>query len=83
MTTDQHELAQAAQAVAGGEIDWAALIAAGAREYGTIMRFADRLYTFDFVSIFQKYADAVGTEPGGLTDFQRRQALLNAVLEQA
>ena len=83
MTRDQYELAQAAQAVADGPIDWAALIAAGVREYGMLMRFADRLYTFDHASIYQKYAEAIEAEPNGLTDFQRQQAVLSAVLEQA
>jgi len=83
MSRDQYELAQAARAVADGPIDWAALVAAGVREYGMLMRFADRLYTFDFASIYQRYAEAVGTEPAGLMDFQKRQAIVNAVLEQA
>ncbi len=83
MSRDKYELAQAAQAASDGPIDWAALIAAGVREYGMLMRFADKLYTFDYASIYQQYAEAIEADPNGLTDFQRQQAVLNAVLEQA
>jgi len=76
-------LTQVAQAAVVGEIDWVSIIAAGARQYGTIMRFGDKLYTFDFASIYQRYADTMGVDLDGLTDFQKRQALFNAVLEQA
>ena len=64
-------------------IDWAAIIASGVKQYGIMMQFADKLYTFDFESIYSHYADAIGTEPKNLTELEKRQAMLNAILEQA
>ena len=64
-------------------IDWPTIIASGVKQYGMMMQFADKLYTFDFESIYGRYADAINTEPNNLTDFEKRQAMLNAILEQA
>jgi len=81
MDESLRELAEAAQAKAGGPIDFETLVRETIKSYGNIMRFGERLYTFDYDSIFKRYAEQLGKER--LTSFEKKQAILNAVLEQA
>jgi len=80
MDESLRELAEAAQEIAG-PIDFEALISAAIKSYGNIMRFGERFYTLDYDSIFQHYAEKLNKPE--LTNGEKRQAILNAVLEQA
>jgi hypothetical protein len=81
MDKSLQELAGAAQEKAGGLIDWEELIKQTIKSYGNLMLFGQRLYTFDYDSIWKRYAEELGKDE--LTDAEWKQALLNAVLEQA
>ena len=51
------------------------------KAYGNIGRFGNMLYTIDYDSVFQSYAERIGKD--NLTTAEKQQAILNAVLEQA
>ena len=67
---------------AAAPIDWARIIQGAVKQHGMIMQFAERLYTFDFASIYQEYADMVKTDPDGLSMLEKQQAMLNAILSE-
>jgi hypothetical protein len=81
MDESLRELAGTAQERAGGPIDFESLVQETIKAYGNIMRFGERYYTFDYDSIFSRYAEKLGKEK--LTSLEKKQAILNAVLEQA
>ena len=82
-TDEQIEMAQAARAIHPEPMDWDTIIESGVKQYGMMMRFGEKFYTFDFESIYARYAEAVGVMPGSLSGHEKRQALVNAILEQA
>jgi hypothetical protein len=49
------------------------------RAYGNLGVFAGRLYTVDHASIYERYAVELGKDE--LTDLEKKQALLDAVLD--
>ena len=81
MDKSLRELTEAAQAKAGGPIDFESLVRETIKAYGNLMRFGDSFYTFDYDSIYNRYAERLGKTT--LTKMEWQQALFNAVLEQA
>jgi len=81
MDESLQKLAEAAQALHPEPIDFEEIILQAIKSYGNIMRFEERFYTFDYDSIFNRYAEKLGKEK--LTSLEKKQAILNAVLDQA
>jgi hypothetical protein len=46
-----------------------------------LIRFGNKMVAVDYATIYERYAEAVGRPP--LTDAERRQAVLAAILESA
>ena len=81
MDKSLRELAEAAQIKANQSIDFESLVREAIKAYGNIMRFGERLYTFDYDSIYKRHAEKLGKAK--LTEREKKEAVLNAVLEQA
>jgi len=81
MDESLRELAETAQEKAGGPIDFESLVRETIKSYGNIMRFGDRFYAVNYDSVYNRRAEQLGKEE--LTDLEFKQAVLNAVLEQA
>ena len=77
--TDLEELARAAKEQAPEDFSFEEWVADAIKSYENLMRAGDRLITFDYASIIARCAEELGREP---TDIERKQAILNAVLEQ-
>ena len=75
------ELAEAAQEKIDEPIDFEDLVRETVKAYGNLVRFGDRLYAVDYDSIFKRHAEKLGKDK--LTTLEKRQAVLDAVLEQA
>jgi hypothetical protein len=78
VSDDLRELAEAAQAKAGGPIDWDTLVKRSLESYAMMKRLMEA--TFAASDVWESYAEALGK--GELTEAEKKQAILDAVLEQ-
>ena len=77
---DLQKLAKDVQAATDGPIDFEEAVKDAVRAYGNLCAFGGKLYTVDYDSIYRRHAAKLGREP---TDLEYKQAILNAVIEQA
>jgi len=78
MSDDLHDLAKAAEAKAGGPVDFDALVKQGVESYRKLKLCTMTLFAGD---IWKSYAAELGKDE--LTDEEKRQAVLDDVLRRS
>ena len=78
MSSDLQGLAGAAQAQVDGPVDWNVLVETGTRNLVRMRQFIEAMR--GKADVWEDYAEALGK--GELTEAEKKQAILDAVLEQ-